>query len=375
MKILLYTNDIIEIKSHEHFIEIEQTYKREQKISFFNDITQKYETSVLRHVELNNNKLYFNYKKKIWHKKLKNTTKKLRSDIPIEIKNLEHLKDVVKNYDRYTSLKINCERCGKTNIWKIRPCYSNYNYDILMCPYCKEKYNNLQKYGVECSSQRPEVQQKVKDTLLKNYGVDNPLQILEIKEKIKINNIKKYGYAYIAQIPEIKEKIKQTCLDKYGTTSYVKTKEYLEKTIETNRQKYGVDWPQQKPEIHKKSLFGKYYAPNGKVYDSSWEYLFEQYLIEKNISYTYQANTTFKWFDIDNKEHTYIPDFSIINEGKEEFIEIKGDHFFDKDNNFINPYDKSEKGYANAKLKYECMINAGVKIYTSKELIKLGINI
>ena len=70
---------------------------------------------------------------------------------------------------------------------------------------------------------------------------------------------------------------------------------------------------------------------------------------------------------------SHIPDF-LLTENKE-FIEIKGDHFFDKDNNFINPYDKSEKGYANAKLKYECMINAGVKIYTSKELINLGINI
>lgn len=304
-KILLYTSDIIEIKSHEHFIEIENNYKRDQKISFFNDITEKYEISVIRHVELNNNKLYFNYKKKIWHRKLKDKcVKKLRSDIPIEIKNLEHLKDVVKNYDRYTSLKINCERCGKTNIWKIRPCYSNYNYNILMCPYCKEKYNNLQKYGVEFAIQRSEVKEKAKNTLLQNYGVENPSQ---------------------------------------------------------------------HSEIHKKQLYNKFKGPNNNWYDSRWEYLFEQYLIENNIPYIYQSNITFRWTDIDGKEHIYIPDF-LLTENKE-FIEIKGDHFFDKDNNFINPYDKSEKGYANAKLKYECMINAGVKIYTSKELIKLGINI
>ena len=304
-KILLYTSDIIEIKSHEHFIEIENNYKRDQKISFFNDITEKYEISVIRHVELNNNKLYFNYKKKIWHRKLKDKcVKKLRSDIPIEIKNLEHLKDVVKNYDRYTSLKINCERCGKTNIWKIRPCYSNYNYNILMCPYCKEKYNNLQKYGVESTIQITEVKEKAKNTLLQNYGVENPSQ---------------------------------------------------------------------HSEIHKKQLYNKFKGPNNNWYDSRWEYLFEQYLIENNIPYIYQSNITFRWIDIDGKEHIYIPDF-LLTENKE-FIEIKGDHFFDKDNNFINPYDKSEKGYANAKLKYDCMVNAGVKIYTSKELINLGIKL
>ena len=98
-------------------------------------------------------------------------------------------------------------------------------------------------------------------------------------------------------------------------------------------------------------------------------------MIENNIQYTYQSKTTFKWIDIDGKEHKYIPDFSILIDNKEEFIEIKGDHFFDENGNYINPYDKSEKGYANAKLKWECMINANVKIYKLKDLINLGIKI
>ena len=306
MKILLYTNDIIEIKSHEHFIEIEQTYKRDQKILFFNDITQKYETSVLRHVELNNNKLYFNYKKKIWHRKLKaKCVKKLRTDIPIEIKDIYHLKEIVQKYDRYTNIKITCEKCNKTKIWKIRPCYINYDYNILMCPYCKEKYNNLQKYGVENIAASEHVKEKIKNYFIKKYNVENPSQVIEIRKK------------------QIK----------------------------------------------------KFFAPNGKYYDSSWEYLFEQYLIENNIQYTYQSKTTFKWIDIDGKEHKYIPDFSILIDDKEEFIEIKGDHFFDENGNYINPYDKSEKGYANAKLKWECMMKASVKIYKLKDLINLGIKI
>ena len=32
-----------------------------------------------------------------------------------------------------------------------------------------------------------------------------------------------------------------------------------------------------------KKMKCNYHAPNGKVYDSSWEYLFEQYLIEKRF--------------------------------------------------------------------------------------------
>lgn len=64
-----------------------------------------------------------------------------------------------------------------------------------------------------------------------------------------------------------------------------------------------------------------------------------------------QSSTKFKWVDINGKERTYIPDFKIIKENKEEIIEIKGDYFFDKNGKFFNPYDKTEKGYKNAELK------------------------
>lgn len=100
--------------------------------------------------------------------------------------------------------------------------------------------------------------------------------------------------------------------------------------------------------------------------------MYEQYLIENNIPYTYQAEKTLKWNDVEGKEHVYIPDFA-IGEDKCQLVEIKGDHFFDKDGNFIDPYDKSDNGIANAKLKWECMMKAGVKVLTSKELLKLGI--
>lgn len=184
--------------------------------------------------------------------------------------------------------------------------------------------------------------------------------------------MEKYGHKYPIQNPEVKEKYKQTCLNKYGVDNYAKTQEYIEKTKQTNLKKYGVEWTQQSPEIHKKQMYGKYHAPNGKVYDSSWEYLYEQYLIEHNIPYTYQAEKTLKWHDVEGKEHVYIPDFA-IGEDKCQLVEIKGDHFFDKDGNFIDPYDKSDTGTANAKLKWECMMKAGIKVLTSKELLQLGI--
>ncbi len=240
----------------------------------------------------------------------------------------------------------------------------------------KRKESMLERYGVEYTMQKEEfkiiAKRNREETNLERYGVKHNWSSEELREQGQYKTcLEKYGTKYPAKTNEIKEKIKETNLQKYGVECFAKTKEYLEKTIETNRQKYGVDWAQQNPEIHKKSLFGKYHAPNGKVYDSSWEYLFEQYLIEKKIPYVYQADLTLVWTDVDGKEHRYIPDFSITTD-KQELIEIKGDYFIEN-GVLIDPYNKTEKGYANARLKWECMQKAGVKVYTSKELKELGV--
>ena len=247
------------------------------------------------------------------------------------------------NKDYYTQTEDYKEKSKKT-------CLKKYNVESYsQTEEFKEKYKNtcLEKYGVEHNSQTEEYKEKYKNTCLEKYGVNNPAKLNYIQEKIRNTNLIKYGVEHPMYLTEVKEKIKQTSLLKYN-----------------------VEHPMQNYDIYKKAC-KKYHASNGKIYDSRWEYLFEQYLIENNIPYIYQSNITFRWTDIDGKEHVYIPDFLLTK--NKEFIEIKGDHFFDKDNNFINPYDKSEKGYANAKLKYDCMVNAGVKIYTSKELKKLNI--
>lgn len=240
----------------------------------------------------------------------------------------------------------------------------------------KRKDSMLERYNVEHTMQKEEFKLLAKEhreeTNLERYGVKHNWSSEELREQGQYKTCKeKYGYKYPSQNPEFKEKYKQTCLNKYGVDNYTKTQEYIEKTKQTNLEKYGFEWTQQSPEIHKKQMYGKYHAPNEKVYDSSWEYLFEQYLIEKKIPYVYQADLTLVWTDIDGKEHRYIPDFSIITD-KQELIEIKGDHFIEN-GVLIDPYNKTEKGYANARLKWECMQKAGVKVYTSKELKELGI--
>lgn len=274
-----------------------------------------------------------------------------------------------------------CQVCGKpTKFFKFANGYrktcSNECYRLLGVKNWRKSMN--EKYDGGYYSGTEEYRQKRKNDCLEKYGCEYYWQAKEIKEKRRNSMLERYGVEHTMQNPELKaiakEHREETNLERYGVKHNWASEELREQgQYKTCLEKYGYMYTGQIPEIQRK-MKCKYHAPNGKIYDSSWEYLFEQYLIENNIPYIYQSDLTLSWTDIDGKEHKYIPDFLLIND-KPELIEIKGDQFFDENGNFINPYDKSEKGYANAQLKWECMMNAGVKVYTSKELKNLNIKI
>lgn len=56
-----------------------------------------------------------------------------------------------------------------------------------------------------------------------HYGVDNPFQSEEVKEKIRSTNLQKYGVEYACQNPEVRKKLEfsreHTMLQKYGVVS------------------------------------------------------------------------------------------------------------------------------------------------------------
>ena len=69
---------------------------------------------------------------------------------------------------------------------------------------------NIIRYGTKCSFSNLEVQRKFKQTCLKNYGVDNPLKVPEIKEKVFNTHKKKallYGYYQGRHLPPDTQKI------------------------------------------------------------------------------------------------------------------------------------------------------------------------
>jgi len=79
----------------------------------------------------------------------------------------------------------------------------------------KIQQTNLRKYGVGRACQSVEVKAKIKETFERKYG-GHPLQTHQIREQIKQTNLRKYGVAHSAQSPTVKDKKDQTMLDRYG---------------------------------------------------------------------------------------------------------------------------------------------------------------
>lgn len=93
-----------------------------------------------------------------------------------------------------------------------------YHDDIL----AKTKSTFVERYGVDHNSKfenRPkpkitkESLEKRRQTNLKKFGVEHPMQLPEFKERVKQTNLELYGMAYGFMSPEAREKAKQTLSD------------------------------------------------------------------------------------------------------------------------------------------------------------------
>ena len=258
-------------------------------------------------------------------------------------------------YEIYYRLKNNlkkrpvCIICGKpvkyTSGHYAKFCSKECQYSDLGKKITKEIKikSNLEKYGVEHTSQLKEVtdkrtksradhvneiQQHVRESLYKKYGAYDVMHIPHILQKIKDTNLKKFGVEFpLQQLKkennEIYQKISQTCINKFGVDSPLKNKEVREKIKQTNIQKYGVDNPLKNKEIWKKSQDNRQISSKSKLENNFLNYLKLKYEPDDII-------TQYK-----SKEYPYYCDFYIKSINL--YIEIQGhwthnDHPFDINN-------------------------------------------
>lgn len=118
-------------------------------------------------------------------------------------------------------------------------------YYCKKCSYENIKNTNLKRYGYICPLQNEEIIHKSKVTLLKNYGVDNISKIDSIKEdrsylmkentdnyNILIN--KKYG-CNVSKLNWVKEKKKQTMIENWGVENPSQSPEIFEKSQKSGK--------------------------------------------------------------------------------------------------------------------------------------------
>ena len=117
-----------------------------------------------------------------------------------------------------------------------------YNSPKHLCPVCGKstKFRNI-IYGyseycsVNCSYKDNNRVLKIKETCKERYGVENPSQSKEIQEKKKDTCLKNHG---VDCGLKLKDKIKETCKERYGVENPSQSKEIQEKKKDTYRRKF-----------------------------------------------------------------------------------------------------------------------------------------
>ena len=232
--------------------------------------------------------------------------------------------------------------------------------------YGSENYTNIElakkhryeRYDGNWESE--EAKLKRKNTFIKNYGVDNPMKSEIGKKKYADGIEKKYGKGIrnISQVESIKQKKIETCQKNYGVDSPLQSKELLKRFEQSCIDLYDVPYPMQNPKIYRKAK--SKYLYDEKYFASAPELAFYIWLKDNNIEFEYQPSPGFDYI-VDDKVHKYLPDFKI----DEMYFEIKGDQFFDKNGNLIDPYNQKN---INAPLaKQKCMMEHNVIILRHNE--------
>lgn len=140
------------------------------------------------------------------------------------------------------------------------------------CPGCNNSVswrNGKNEFGkhcsCKCSMNDPENQRLHKETNLKRFGVENPFQSDDIKNKIRETNLKIRGVEHPMQDAQVRNKVKQSCLAKYGVTHPLKSDTIKSVINKTCMKKYGTKWTCQSEIVKariKKSNIEKYGVEN-----------------------------------------------------------------------------------------------------------------
>lgn len=230
-------------------------------------------------------------------------TNQLDEAVPIEkVEDLNNLK-------KYQKIRYTCKNCGVI----VERLYLGSRRSIIERFLC-QKCNN-------------------KQTLFERYGVNNVMELDNVKEKVFNTNVERYGNKCSLRNPNVYKKAKNTWNEKYGVINPFNTE-------------------QTKQKARKASQSTRYHY-KGMSFDSSWEIAFYIYHTDNGIIVEHEPVKI--PFLFEGKTYNYVPDFRIGSQ----LFEIKGNQFLDKDGTWKDPYTNNNSF---VKIKYSVAIHNNVKI-------------
>jgi len=173
----------------------------------------------------------------------------------------------------------------------------------------KEKYKEtcLNKYGTEHHTQSNIIKNKYKITCFKKYNVEHPMKNEAYKQNTLLTFNNKYG-GVLKGSKILSDKIKQTILSKYGVENIMQVEDIFNKNMSSRKSTYKLR---------------KYTLKNNSDinYQSNMELEFIKYCEDNNIPI--ENGDKIKYYH-NNKTHYYYVDFKIKINDKYQLIEIKG---------------------------------------------------
>jgi hypothetical protein len=152
---------------------------------------------------------------------------------------------------------------------------------------------NLLKYGVDNPMKVDNIKEKVKKTNLDKWGVEHYTQTNQYKERIVSINREKWGVDWYQQSIDFKEKSASKSLEKWGVDHHMKSKKFIKKLKKNNLDKWGVDNFTKTNKY--KHLMQKYY--NSEDFRENVNNQIEKRR-EKELSYYKQYNKDYILVDI-----------------------------------------------------------------------------
>lgn len=250
-----------------------------------------------------------------------------------------------------------CKNCGKETKF-INFTYGYRRYCCTLCARQSEeaKLSASETWHSHTDEWKQDVKRRTQNTYFQKTGYYHNWSNPDSRQKCIDTYFKETGYTHNMKNPE---HLKQRSEEYFRKTGYYhnwSNPESFAKCQQTYYEKTGYKNPGQNPNTQSHTVYGFYY--NDIYFDSHWEYeLYEALRSSKNV-FEYHPKITFTYIK-EEQEHKYKPDF-IIN-GK--FYEVKGDFFFNDNNQLINPFTKELQLE-----KQECMIKNNVIILKRKEL-------